>query len=138
MTAEEILLSHNLKNTGCRKFILCKLLEKKSALSESEIKESFPDLFDRITFYRTLKTLEDKNIIHKIVLNDNSVKYALNHFHSHDENLHSHFHCGTCDDVLCLHGKTSFEIELPENFIKNEVYVIIEGVCGKCSVHQVQ
>lgn len=132
MTAEEILQSHDLKNTSCRKYILSELLRKNSALSENEIKEPFPDLFDRVTFYRTLKTLEDKNIIHKIVLHDNSVKYALTHTHKQDENFHSHFHCGKCDQVLCLHGKAFFEVELPQNFIKNEVFVVIEGTCANC------
>lgn len=129
---EAILNKHDLKNTGCRKFILSELLKSDTALSESEIKEPFPDLFDRVTFYRTLKTLEEKNVIHKIILNDNSVKYALTR-HQHDnEQLHSHFHCEKCDDVLCLHGKTRFEADLPKNFVKKEVFVIIEGVCNKC------
>lgn len=132
MTVEEILQSHDLKNTSCRKYILSELLRNNSALSESEIKESSSDLFDRVTFYRTLKTLEDKNVIHKIVLHDNSVKYALSHFHAHDENLHPHFHCGKCDHVLCLQGKTVLDVELPRNFVKNEVFVVIEGTCANC------
>lgn len=132
MTVEEILQVHELKNTGCRKYILNELLKSKSALSENEIKESFPDLFDRVTFYRTLKILEEKNVIHRIVLNDNSVKYALSDHLHNDENLHSHFHCEKCDEVLCLHGNTHFEIELPEGFVKHEVYVVVEGLCAQC------
>jgi Fe2+/Zn2+ uptake regulation proteins len=132
MTAEEILHTYDLKNTGCRKYILGELLKNDSAMSENELKESFPDLFDRVTFYRTLKTLEDKNIIHKIVLNDNSVKYALSRHHHEDTNIHSHFHCGRCDEVLCLDGKARFDVELPKDFIKKEVFVVIEGLCAGC------
>lgn len=132
MTVEKILQSHRLKNTSCRKYILGELLKKDSALSENEIKGSFPDLFDRVTFYRTLKTLEDKGVIHRIVLHDNTVKYALSHTHKEDQNLHSHFHCEKCDQVFCLHGKTIFEAELPQNFVKNEVFVVIEGTCAHC------
>ena len=132
MTAEEILQSHDLKNTSCRKYIVNELLKRNAALSENEIKEPFPDLFDRVTFYRTLKTLEDKNVIHKIVLHDNSVKYALTHNHKKNENLHSHFHCEKCDEVLCLHGKAFFEMDLPKDFIQKEVFVMIEGTCANC------
>lgn len=133
MTVEDILQQHELKNTSCRKYIVSELLTRNVALSENEIKEPFPNLFDRVTFYRTLKTLEDKNVIHKIVLNDNSVKYALTHSHKKGENLHSHFHCEKCDSVMCLHGKTVFDIELPPNFIKNEIFVVIEGMCDVCA-----
>lgn len=133
MTIDEILQSHDLKSTSCRKFIVGELMKSHSALSENEIKEQFPELFDRVTFYRTLKTLEDKNVIHKIVLHDNSVKYAMTHTHRNDENLHSHFHCSKCDEVHCLHGKTIFETELPSGFLSNEVFIVVEGTCAKCS-----
>ena len=70
MNAEQILKYHRLKNTGCRKFIITELLQNDSALSENEIKQALPDLFDRVTFYRSLKTLEEYKIIHRIVLHD--------------------------------------------------------------------
>ncbi len=103
------------------------------ALSENEIKGKFLDLFDRVTFYRTLITLEESEIIHKIVLNDNLVKYALNKHHHVIGNLHSHFHCNGCDDVICLEGKTKFDVELPVDFVQKEVFVLIEGVCASCN-----
>ena len=109
ITGEEILNAHDLRNTGCRKFILSELLKNDAALSENELKGPYPVLFDRVTFYRTLKTLEEKGIIHRIVLNDNSLKYALNRHHHEYEEMHSHFHCEKCDEVLCLSGKTKFE-----------------------------
>jgi Fur family ferric uptake transcriptional regulator len=132
ITAEKILHKYSLKGTGCRKFIINRLLESEIALSENEIKENNQDLFDRVTFYRTLITLEESDIIHKIVLNDNIVKYALNRHHHESGNIHSHFHCEGCDDVFCIEGKTSFEAELPDDFVQKEVFVIIEGVCPNC------
>lgn len=134
ITAEKILHKYGLKSTGCRKFIVSRLLESDIALAENEIKVDYPDLFDRVTFYRTLITLEESEIIHKIVLNDNSVKYALNKHHNEDGNLHSHFHCGVCDDVFCLEGKTAFDAELPDNFTISEIFVVIEGLCSECNI----
>lgn len=133
ITVEELLHHYDLKNTGCRKFILTELLQSETALSEEEIKRTYPDLFDRVTFYRTLKTLEERGIIHRIVLNDNSVKYALNRHHPEANPLHAHFHCGNCDEVLCLQGKTRFDAELPSGFVTREVFVVIEGLCATCN-----
>ena len=133
MTVEEILQHHDLKNTGCRKYILNELIKSESALSENEIKASFPELFDRVTFYRTLRTLEESGVIHKIVLNDNSVKYALSHNAHPNDDVHSHFHCIKCDEVLCLHGNTRVETALPDGFVQHEVFLVINGLCGKCN-----
>ena len=137
MTVEELLYKYDLKNTGCRKYILSELLKSDTAQSESELKGN-SDLFDRVTFYRTLKTLEERGIIHKIVLNDNSVKYALSSDHHEEDHLHSHFHCEKCDEVLCLRGKTRFDAELPQGFIMHDVFVVIEGLCADCVAHPVR
>ena len=137
MKVEELLHKYDLKNTGCRKFILKELLKSDTAQSENELKGN-SDLFDRVTFYRTLKTLEERGVIHKIVLNDNSVKYALSSDHHAEDHLHSHFHCEKCDEVLCLRGKTQFDAELPQGFIMNEVFVVIEGLCAGCVAHPVR
>lgn len=135
ITVENILHKHGLKGTSCRKFIISRMLDSDVAVSEKDIKGGDGDLFDRVTFYRTLRTLEEHEIIHKIVLNDNTVKYALNNHHGKDESLHSHFHCGVCDDVFCMDGKTYFEAELPDNFVRHDVYVVIEGICADCNAH---
>ncbi|MDD3189981.1 MAG: transcriptional repressor [Fermentimonas sp.] len=135
ITAEEILRKQDLRSTACRKFIINGLLKSDRAMSENELKGNFHELFDRVTFYRSLITLEDSGIIHKIVLNDNSVKYALNSHHHNENNLHSHFHCEECDEVLCLEGKTRFEAELPDDYVTHGVFVVIEGICADCINH---
>ncbi len=134
MTVEEILQRNELKNTACRKYIVGELLESRAAMSEQELKGS-SDLFDRVTFYRTLKTLEEHGVIHRIVLNDNTVKYALTRQKQGNAHLHSHFHCEQCDEVLCLRGKSRFETELPKGYCQHEVFVVIEGVCANCNVN---
>ncbi|MBK5720569.1 transcriptional repressor [Dysgonomonas sp. Marseille-P4677] len=131
MNAEEILKYHKLKNTGCRKFIITALLQKDLALSENEIKQSLPDLFDRVTFYRSLKTLEEYKIIHRIVLHDAVVKYALNR-EILPEGDHAHFHCVKCDSVTCLETKLKSPTSLPDGFSVNSIDVLLEGTCPEC------
>lgn len=131
MDVEQILKYHNLKSTGCRKFIISKLLNNNSALSENEIKKALPDLFDRVTFYRSLKTLEEKNIIHRIVLHDSTVKYALNN-EALPKGEHAHFHCIKCDVVTCLETEVQAPVAMPEGFSVNSVEVLLEGTCPDC------
>jgi Fur family ferric uptake transcriptional regulator len=73
----EILNNHNLKRTSCREGIIEVIMTAKQALSENEIRERLVGIYDRTTFYRSFKTLEEHNIIHKIVLDNQLVKYAL-------------------------------------------------------------
>jgi len=131
MDAEQILKHHNLKNTGCRKYILNELLSSDKALSEHEIKHALPDLFDRVTFYRSLKTLEEYNIIHHIILHDSTVKYALNK-EAFPQGDHAHFHCVKCDIVTCLDMQLPDAPNLPDGFSVNSVEVLLEGICPDC------
>ena len=134
--AAEILKQHKLKNTGCRKHIISELLKSEgSALSENEMKEALPELFDRVTFYRSLKTLEENNIIHRIVLHDATVKYALNaeKISSHE---HAHFHCVACDQVICMDEPVYQPVSLPRGFSVASSQVLLEGKCPQCSQHK--
>ncbi len=132
MNAEQILKHHKLRNTGCRKFIINELLKNNMALSESEIKQALPDLFDRVTFYRSLKTLEEKNVIHRIVLNDATVKYALNKNALFDGD-HAHFHCVECNMVTCLDTEIKKPSHIPQGYSVNTMDVLLKGVCPACA-----
>ena len=133
MTAEQILKKHGIKKTVCRKCILDKLIESDStALTESEITDAFADLFDRVTFYRSLKTLEESKVIHRIVLNNTTVKYALSE-HLVLAKVHPHFHCTICDKVTCL--DSSFldkEVDFPAGYKVESAQILLEGICADC------
>lgn len=131
MNAEEILKRHKLKNTACRKLIISVLLEQDSALSEHEIKQFLPDIFDRVTFYRSLKTLEENKILHRVVLHDSTVKYALSK-EALSEAGHPHFHCTRCDEVLCLEAQVNTPSSLPQGFSVDSTLVLLEGTCSTC------
>lgn len=131
MNAEQILKLHKLKNTGCRKFIINELQNNDLAMSEHEIKQALPDLFDRVTFYRSLKTLEEYNIIHKIILHDSTVKYALNK-EVISNGDHAHFHCIKCDEVTCMETLINPSLNIPEGFTIESVQILLEGTCPAC------
>lgn len=131
MKPVEILSSHNLKRTSCREGIINVMMSSQIALSENEIRDRLVGNYDRTTFYRSFKTLEENRIIHKIVVDNQLIKYAIDNLVSHKKE-HAHFYCNICKTVRCL---DSIEIEkptLPPGFVGSEVEVVIKGTCSIC------
>lgn len=131
MNVNDILDKYELRNTGCRKLILQSLLDSDEALTENEIKSSFEDLFDRVTIYRTLKTLEEVGAIHRIILKDNTTKYAITKHQHHA--IHSHFHCNKCDAVHCMPHAVEATLHLPKGYTHHELFIVIDGLCYQCN-----
>lgn len=127
----DILNKHNLKRTSCREGIIDVIMTSKHALSENEIREKLTGNYDRTTFYRSFKTLEDKKIIHKIVVDNKIVKYALIDVDSNEIN-HAHFYCNDCNSVKCLKSVIIQNYQLPEGYVQEEKEVIIKGRCADC------
>jgi Fur family transcriptional regulator, ferric uptake regulator len=127
----EILNSHNLKRTSCREGILQVVMTADQALSENEIKEQLVDNYDRTTFYRSFKTLEAHEIIHKIVVDNQIVKYALNISLS-PKKVHAHFYCNECHTVKCIDNVPVQKYPLPKDYIETETEVLIKGTCSFC------
>jgi Fur family transcriptional regulator, ferric uptake regulator len=96
---KSILKEFSLRNTSCREEILQVFLNKNFALSHADIENKLSENFDRVTIYRTLKTFLDKGIIHKVLDDEGTTKYALckeacaHHEHHHE---HVHFKCIQC------------------------------------------
>ncbi|WP_421918129.1 Fur family transcriptional regulator [Marinifilum sp.] len=131
MTPAEILNTHKLKRTSCREGILEVVMNSGHALSENEIRESLTSNYDRTTFYRSFKTLEENNILHKIVVDNQLVKYALHHSITRKQE-HAHFYCSICKMVKCLDNIPIQKYALPDGFSDNETEVIIKGTCPTC------
>ncbi len=127
----EVLQTHNLKRTACREGILSVMQDSNQALSENEIRDELSANFDRTTFYRSFKTLLEKGIVHKIVVDNQMVKYALENSITH-KNKHAHFYCKKCDTVICLDDIPVEEPLVPQGFEASETEVIIKGLCSSC------
>ncbi len=100
------------------------------------IVENHFDKSDRTTLYRTLKTFEDKGIVHKIDDGTGIPKYALcKHEHNSKKHndLHLHFHCTKCKETVCLTEHQIPQINLPSKFIPENINMLIKGVCDKCN-----
>ena len=129
-----------LENTGLRKtkvrmqVLGLFLKQKKEALSLPKIEEAFEKL-DRITLYRTLKTFENKGVIHRALDGTQHPKYALCNDHcseDHHHDYHAHFHCKSCGKTLCLENVIVPKIPVPKGYQLEETAVVLSGSCEAC------
>ena len=138
---EKILSNHGIRPTQMRSKIYKFLKRKQSAVSFSDLKKAFVQKSEtnktanRTTFYRNLKTFEDKGLIHQINDGTGVAKYALsdeNTNFKHSTDLHMHFHCTDCKKTICLPNKISEE-SLPDQYEVNDVNLVLKGICKNCS-----
>ncbi len=135
-TTAEILKDNNLRVTGCRRDVLATFLNRKVALSHSDLEEALKESFDRVTIYRTLKTFLDSDLIHKVLDDSGSTKYALcNHDKNepHHEHEHVHFKCEVCGKTNCIEEVSLPKITLPKGYVSKEMSLLVFGICKKCS-----
>jgi len=110
---------------------------KNIAVALTDIENAF-DKAERTTLYRTLKTFEEKGIVHQIDDGTNISKFALCEPDCNceiDQDLHLHFYCGNCDETICLTEHKIPHINLPQGYIAEDANLIIKGICGSCSQH---
>ncbi len=131
MKAIDILKSHHLKRTSCREGIINVVMSANQALSENQIREQLAGNYDRTTFYRSFKTLEDHKVIHKIVVDNQLVKYALDNSITHNDE-HAHFYCHECNTVKCMDAVPLQKYQLPDGYSDDETEVLIKGTCAIC------
>jgi len=133
--SESLLKTHKLRSTPNRQSILRLFLNKEHALSHADIENEIDDNLDRVTVYRTLKTFLNKGLIHKVLDDEGSLKYALCNDHcSTQEHHHDHVHfkCTRCGQTNCLDVEVPM-VKLPKEYRIKEVNLLIQGICDLCS-----
>ena len=101
-TIEKLLESKGVRITAMRLLISKFLAGKKVAVTLSDIENAFAKA-DRTTLYRTLKTFEEKEIVHQIDDGTGITKYAMCEEGCNcemEQDLHLHFHCNNCGETV--------------------------------------
>lgn len=118
-----------------RRAVLELLARTPYALSGNEIEQQLGTEVDRITLYRTLKSFEQKGLIHRVLDNTDVAKYAACSIEcsqeSHFDN-HVHFKCSRCQHIYCLQQVSIPSVTLPAHFIAENRDYLLQGVCGQC------
>lgn len=130
----KILEQKAIRITPMRQLLLEYFLEHEGTFGLIELENAFP-ISDRITMYRTLKTFEEKGILHSIHNEIGEVKYALCDEHctpvTHRDQ-HPHFQCERCEQITCLDNLVIPKMELPKGYVSKEMNMMIKGVCPDC------
>ena len=131
----ELLKKNKLRATPIRKELLQLFLASKNALSNQDIEGHLSDV-DRVTLYRTLKSFQEKGIIHRAFDNTDTARYAACSDHCdahahHDEHLH--FHCSNCDNTFCVDEIPIPKLEMPTGFKAHKTNIVVDGICEECS-----
>lgn len=130
----EKLESRNIKPTAMRLLVLEYLVEKDEAVNLSDVEHHFSKS-DRTTLYRTLKTFEDKGLVHEIHDLSGSAKYALcadDCSCTYPEDIHVHFYCNSCKKTFCFPDRSVPSISLPDDYQAVSGDFVINGVCPAC------
>lgn len=131
---ETLLTDKYISPTAMRLLVLEYLLNQSSAISLKDLEEDFQHS-ERTTLYRTLKTFEEKGLIHSIQDGSGFTKYALcssNCKEGNHHDLHVHFYCYSCKETFCLSSYKIPNIPLPKNFQLEELSLNAKGICDKC------
>lgn len=132
---ETVLTSKDISPTPMRILVLEYLQQQTAAVSLLDLEKHFPHS-DRTTIYRTLKTFEEKGLIHGINDGSDATKYALcaaacksgDHY-----DLHLHFYCFSCQQTSCLPKHEIPAIDLPASYTLMELNLVAKGICPTCS-----
>jgi Fur family transcriptional regulator, ferric uptake regulator len=135
VASDRLLKTFRLRSTPSRQEILYLFLKKNYALSHGDIEKEINNELDRVTVYRTLKTFLDKGLVHKVLDDEGSLKYALCNEacsvagHHHD---HVHFKCTRCGQTNCLNIEVPL-VKLPKGYKADEMNLLIQGICERCA-----
>ena len=132
---EGLLTAKGIAPTAMRILVLEHLLMQKAAVSLQDLEHDFTHS-DRTTLYRTLKTFEEKGLVHNIRDGSETTKYALCaeackeglHY-----DLHLHFYCNSCKKTICLPKHKVPEVKVPNGFQLSEINLVAKGICDACS-----
>lgn len=134
---ESLLIAKNISPTAMRIVVLEYLQRQTVAVSLQDLERAFQRA-ERTTLYRTLKTFEEKGLVHGITDGTDATKYALCvaacKEGSHAD-LHLHFYCYSCKQTYCLPRHQVPEVSVPETFQLKELDLIAKGLCGKCGTN---
>ncbi len=128
-----------LKKTPIRSQIIHYLKEQSLPTPLSVLEKVCTVSFDRATFFRTLKTFEQKGIAHRIIGTDGQILIALGAINNtlNTQKKHIHFNCSQCEKTFCIEADVTIT-NLPFNFHSNSFEIGIKGLCNQCTVPTVK
>ncbi len=120
--------------TECRVAILKVLMKTDKPLSRAQIAQRLGKKhFDKVTIYRTLKSLLKVGLVHKAFIAKRAWHFELAHKCSENQ-CHPHFTCTSCGSTHCLTEMSPPMAKSPhKGFVIHRQQVRLEGLCPTCA-----
>lgn len=130
---EKRLQNRDIKPTAMRLLVLKELVNSNAAISLKTLESQF-EKADKATLYRTLKTFEQKKLIHSIEDGTGALKYALceEGCECAPKDQHVHFHCVRCDETYCFKQSQIPQTQIPAGFRASSASMVYQGLCANC------
>ena len=113
--------------------ILALLEAADRALSRHDIETALgPDLFDRVTLYRTLDRLVEAGLVLRSVDERRVSRFSAAAAAGAHES-HAHFRCERCGRVFCLADVRPARPRLPAGFRGVRIDLNVRGTCPACA-----
>jgi len=121
--------------TPARLAVLEILLDSAIALSHHEIEDAIERRgldVDRVTLYRVLDWLVERDLAHRIAAEDRVWRFnAADRLQAGE---HAHFHCTGCGQIVCLDiPDSAAPFALPEGYRPERAEITIHGRCPRCA-----
>ncbi|MBQ2363651.1 MAG: transcriptional repressor [Bacteroidaceae bacterium] len=136
---EHILRHAGIRITSVRILVLKTIMEKMQggAFSLQDIVEELVTA-ENSSVFRTLTLFAKEKILHPIDDGSSMQKYCLcTCGDSEHRHRHVHFTCTQCHRTICLEDIPVPIIQLPANYIQQDMDFIIKGICPKCSAKKI-
>ncbi len=134
MTTSQLLDAVGLRHTRARRGVLEVLSRTTRPLSHQEIAEE-PEAhhLDRVTLYRTLTTLQQAGLLHRIQGVDGVWRFRAHPTPSaRCGGDHIHFLCLECNKMSCLPDQPLPWVEAPEGAEIQSKQLVVYGRCAAC------
>jgi Fur family ferric uptake transcriptional regulator len=132
----QLLKTNGLRRTAAREAILRLLTSAGRPLSHQDIlkRRKGTGSFDRVTVYRTLETLQEAGLLHRIQGMDGTWRFCRhrNESPANCAGNHIHFLCSRCDQMSCLPEQPLPWISAPAGATIQSKQLVVHGRCAAC------
>jgi len=134
MTVPDRLRAAGLRRTPARLQVFARVEALGRPVSHAEL-QALPDLaeLDDITLYRTLATLVEAGLVHRVHGIDGVWRYAAQpQGRAGCPGNHAHFLCTTCGSMTCLVAQPMPRVEVPAGASVEGRHFLVHGRCAGC------
>ena len=138
-----LLRDAGLRRTPVRVAVLDRVTAARQPVGAAEIIRGLGSEVDPVTVYRTLNTLSEHRLVHRVRGEDGAWRYAVTGAEAgggdaeRRDHPHAHFVCDSCGTVECLE-----QLPLPEGLVPpktlgrrydvSHAELVVHGTCPKC------